>query len=118
MRHSMTAMALSLGLSAAGVGAACPAFAAPAYEMIAVAPPAGGDPTFFRIDVATGQVMSFVGTQFAPTTDAAPLPQGDYHLHMTEPADEKSYWLERMDSQSGRTWFLINGAWSEVMMPK
>jgi len=129
MKHvAMIVMATALVLAVAGggtapadfltgVGTAPAAFAAPAYEMVFAAPSLGGSPSVFRIAVATGQVMA-IGTQFGPIADAAPLPLGDYHLHVTETPDQKTYWLYRMDSQSGRVWFLSNNTWTEIPAPK
>jgi hypothetical protein len=104
-------------LAAASMLAASVAFAASSYEMAIIAGAVGGSPTFYRIDVAAGQVMT-VGSAFGMTADSSPLPQGNYHLYKTESADGKEYWMYRMDSQSGRVWFLSNGAWTEVGPPK
>src|SRR5271154_509655 len=103
MKHFAMIVATSL-LVVAGV---TPASAASAYEM-AVAPAAPGvGPSYFRINVASGQVVT-VGTAMAPMTDSAPLPQGEYHLYLA--GDARSYWLYRMDSQSGRIWFISNNS--------
>lgn len=104
-------------LAVAGVGTTSAAFAAPTYQMVLAAPSVGGVPGVFRIAVATGQVIN-IGTQLEPTVDAAPLPSGDYHLFVTETPDQKIYWMYRMDSQSGRVWFLSNNTWTEVIAPK
>ncbi len=118
MKHlAMIVVATSLVFA---VAAAPAAFAAPAYEMTLVpASPATG-PVYFRINVAPGQVTYIGGgNQFVLTVDAAPLPQGNYHLYEAEAPDGKgSYWMYRMDSQSGRAWFLTGGAWTEVSAPK
>jgi hypothetical protein len=109
-RLTMIVMAVSLTLAASA------AFAVASYEMVILPPPVGGAPQFYRIDVATGQVMS-VGTALVLTKDAS-LPQGSYHLYQVASPDAKSYWVYRMDSQSGRVWFLQNGVWTEVAAPK
>lgn len=116
MRH-LAMIVLALGIAIAGAATAPAAFAAPAYEMSFAAPPLAGSPSIFRIAVATGQVMS-VGDKLALTTDAAPLPPGDYHLFLMQTPDEKTYWLYRMDSQSGRVWFLSNNTWTEITASK
>jgi hypothetical protein len=116
-RLAMIVLATSLVLAVAGVTTAPGAFAAPAYEIAVAAPAAGGSPGIYRIDVATGQVMR-IRSQLVPTVDAAPLPQGDYHLLVTETIDKTSYWTYRLDSQSGRVWFLMRNAWTEVTAAK
>jgi hypothetical protein len=120
MRHlAMIVVTTSLVLALADVAAAPAAVAAPAYEMILIPPSAASGPTYFRINVATGQAMYNLGTQFVPTVDASPLPQGDYHLYPAVKDDGKgSYWLYKMDSQSGHAWFLTSGAWTTVAEPK
>jgi gamma-glutamylcyclotransferase (GGCT)/AIG2-like uncharacterized protein YtfP len=119
MKHlAMIFVASSLVLAIAGVTSAPAAFAAPSYQMVVVPPAVAGSPTYFRINVATGQVMYIGGTQFVLTMDSAPLPQGDYHLYSAATPDGKSYWMYRMDSQSGRTWFITSGTWTEVPPPK
>ncbi len=100
--------------------------AAGAYE-VAIVPPATGDisPGVFRINVATGQVMTVWGTAktFSTTVDSAPLPPGDYHLYVIESLDGKGVWnMDRFDAQSGRTWSLSGGGdapftWTEVTTP-
>jgi len=108
---------LALVFAVVGVATAPAAFAAPAYEMAVVVPPLGGGPSIFRIAVATGQVMT-IGTQLGPTVDPAPLPPGDYHLLVTQTPDQKTYWMFRMDAQSGRVWFLSDDTWTEITAPR
>jgi hypothetical protein len=126
MRHlAMIVVASSLVLAVAGIGATSAAFAAPAYELVVVpATAVGNSPTFFRINVASGQVVYQSGLQFVVTTDSASLPAGNYHLYRTESLDRKGNWnLDRMDSESGRTWGLNGGGgspyvWAEISEPK
>src|SRR5579862_2321870 len=89
------------------------AHASSSYEMAIVPASNIAGPTYYRVNVATGQVNYISGTQFTATKDAAALPQGDYHLYPQLSPDGKTYWLYRMDSQSGRTWFLSNDSWTE-----
>jgi hypothetical protein len=126
MRHlAMIVMAPSLVLAVAGIGATSAAFAAPAYELVVVPSAAAGNlPTFFRINVASGQVVYQSGTQFVVTTDSAALPAANYHMYRTESLDRKGGWsMDRMDSESGRTWALNGGGsspfvWAEITEPK
>ncbi len=108
---------VALGLAVGGAMTAPAASAAPAYEVAIVAGQVGGSPTTYRITVATGLVVT-VGTLLVPTVDAGPLPPGDYHLFVTETPDNKTYWLYRMDSQSGRMWFLNANSWGEIQLAK
>lgn len=94
------------------------AHASSSYEMAVLPASSAAGPTYYRVNVATGQVNYITGTQFAATKDAAALPQGDYHLYPQLSPDGKTYWLYRMDAQSGRTWFLSNDSWTEVPPPK
>ncbi|HLH12349.1 MAG TPA: hypothetical protein VKV77_10785 [Methylovirgula sp.] len=113
MRHWALILSFASFLS---VCFAAQSYAAP-YEMAMVPPAATYGPSYFRIDVETGEVMSVSGGQYSRTTDATPLPPGDYHLFPQ--VDQKgTWWLYRMDSKTGRTWFLLNNAWSEVSPPK
>lgn len=98
--------------------AIAPAAYASSYEMAILPASNAAGPTYYRVNVATGQVAYISGTQFMSTKDAAALPQGDYHLYPQLSPDGKTYWLYRMDAQSGRTWFLSNESWAEVPPPK
>jgi hypothetical protein len=103
--------------------------AAAKFESAAVPGSPKMNPAFFRIEVATGRVVTVWGagsTPFLTTAEPAPLPAGDYHLTATnaEQPDGTVYWeLVRMESGSGRTWTLTGGgtapfAWVEVAEPK
>jgi hypothetical protein len=107
----------SILLSAITMGAA-PAFAAHAYEMTITPPTAAMQFNMFRIDTATGSVVSSNGAAYSQIPDPTPIPQGDYHLRYVEGADGKSFWLYRMDSQTGRTWSLNGFKWAELTEPK
>lgn len=91
------------------------AFAAAKFEAIALPNSAKASAALFRIEVATGMVVSVWGngsTQFFPSADKAPLPAGDYHLYsiVNPQADGAVYWsLYRMESNSGRMWNLVGG---------
>lgn len=84
---------------------------------------------FFRIDVATGQVLTVNGgaATITPIPDATALPAGDYHLYLaSDPANAQnvvSWGLMRLDSKSGRVWSLLGGGatpftWIEAIAPK
>jgi hypothetical protein len=103
------------------------ALAADGYEMVTVSP-ASGDVALgiFRINVATGQVVSAWGSPetYTVIADPSPLPIGQYHLRVGETLDQKGIWyLIRFDSQSGRFWVANRGGkapftWSEIVAPK
>lgn len=104
-----------------------PAKAADAYELVTVRP-ATGDISLgiFRINVATGQVVTAWGNpkNYTATVDPAPLPAGDYHLRAAETLDQKGTWyLVRFDAKSGRFWIASGGGnvpftWSEITAPQ
>ncbi len=126
MRHlTMIVGASLLVFTGAEIGAASTAFAAPAYEIAVVpAPVAGSSPVFFRINVASGQVVWQSGSQYVLIVDSKPPPAGNYHLYRTESLDKKGSWnVDRVDSESGRTWSLSGGGatpfgWQEIAEPK
>jgi hypothetical protein len=122
MRHlALIAIAPLLVLASPAV------FAASTYEISAIpsASLAAGFPTWFRVNVATGQVMSYYsGTKFTPVNEPVPPPPGEYHLHLSLTLDGKgTWWVMRMDSRSGRVWQLAGGgnnaplAWTEITAP-
>ncbi len=93
-----------------------PSLAEPAYELTVVPPVPNGTPFIYRIDVASGQVSYVSGTNFLVIKDAPPIPPGAYHLHLQTGTDGKgSYWLYRIDAETGRTWFLGAGTWTEIV---
>jgi hypothetical protein len=102
--------------------------AAAKFEGATVPGTAKSNAAFFRIEVATGKVVQVwgSGTQFAPVVDSGPIPAGDYHLYPTStPAiDGSVVWtMERMDSNSGRSWVATGGGnvpltWNEITNPK
>ncbi len=120
----LTTILAAAALTFAGAEAAR---AAGAFEVVTV-PPATGDASsgLFRINVATGQVVTVWGSTktYSPTVDAAPLPAGDYHLYLSETLDGKGVWnMDRVDSQSGRIWSLSGGGgapyvWTEITAPQ
>jgi len=94
---------------------ASPAFAAAKFEAIALPNSAKSNAALFRIEVATGSVVSLWGngsSQFFPSADKAPLPPGEYHLYsiVNPQADGTVYWsIYRMEAGSGRVWNLVGG---------
>jgi hypothetical protein len=97
---------------------ATPAFAAHAYEMMVVPPTSAIGINVYRIDTATGSVASINGLAYAPTADPTPLPQGDYHLRYAQSFDGKTFWVYRMDSQTGHSWSLGGTGWVAITDPK
>jgi tetrahydromethanopterin S-methyltransferase subunit D len=109
MKQAILALAL---LSASSLTAAQ---AAAKFEAVVLPSGAKASNALFRIEVATGTVVSLWGvgaTQFVPSTTAAPLPAGEYHLYKSENAtpDGTVYWsLYRMEVNTGRVWNLTGG---------
>jgi hypothetical protein len=58
------------------------------------------------------------GSDFADITDPQAIPVGKYRLYHAETPDNKTYWLYRLETQSGRTWFCSNNVWTEVTRAK
>ena len=110
----IAAGAVFLAATAAG---ATMALADPAYELAVITPAPNAGPNIYRIDVASGQVSQLVGNNFVTTKDPQALPPGSYHLHWISSADAKSYWLYRLDAQTGRTWFFTT-FWTEYLPAK
>jgi hypothetical protein len=95
---------------------AAPSLAAPAYELAVVPPVPNGSPFVYRINVASGEVSYVSGNNFLALKDAQPIPPGSYHLHLQMSTDGKgTYWLYRSDAETGRTWFLGAGSWTEIV---
>jgi hypothetical protein len=95
---------------------ALPVLAAPAYELTLVPPAPNGSPPVYRINVASGEVSYESGNNYLAIKDAQPIPAGTYHLHSQVSSDGKgTYWLYRMDADSGRTWFLSASVWTEIV---
>ena len=99
----------------ANLGFAPSAFAAAKFEAITLPNSSKVSAALFRIEVATGTVVSEWGngsTQFFPSADKAPLPAGEYHLYsiVNPQADGSVYWsIYRMEANSGRVWNLVGG---------
>ena len=121
----MKRVPIILSFLSAGLALASPASAAAKYEAIALPNSAKANAALFRIEVATGTVVSVWGlgtTQFAPSADKAPVPPGDYHLYSVDnpQSDGTVFWaLYRMDANTGRVWNLTGGGetpyiWVEV----
>ena len=103
--------AIALALTAIG---SAKSMAEDGYELAYIPPEIGGSPTIYRINVASGQVSSLGATAFSTVTDPQPIPGGKYRLYSTQTPDNKSYWLYRLETQTGRTWFYSNNSWTEV----
>jgi hypothetical protein len=122
----MKALALAIGLAAAAPSAA---FAAN-FEVVYVPGTPQVSFTVFRIEVATGQVLSgAAGTpNYTAISDSPALPPGDYHLYLADilppiPAGAIDWGLIRMDGKTGRTWSLTGGGpapfkWIEMVAPQ
>jgi hypothetical protein len=95
---------------------AAPSLAAPAYELTVVPPAPNGAPFIYRINVASGEVSYVSGNNFLAIKDTSQIPPGSYHLHLQMGTDNKgTYWLYRSDAETGRTWFLSAGVWTEFV---
>jgi hypothetical protein len=114
---SRLAMLAAMSLSLAAIGSTR-SLAADAYEIAVIPPPIGGGPTMFRLNVTTGQVSLVSVSPSTDVTDPQPIPAGTYRLYSTEPPDNKSFWLYRLETQSGRTWYYSNNSWIEVPQGK
>ena len=97
-----------------------PSHADGAYELTVVRPGLNQVPTVYRTNVASGQVAYVAGgTAFLDVKDPQSIPPGNYHLYFVTSEDKKgSFWLYRLDQQSGRTWYISNSTWYEISSPK
>jgi hypothetical protein len=84
------------------------------YELAMLPPATGGSITVFRINTATGQVSSVSGTSMSPVADPETLPAGKYRLYFSQTPDNKSFWLYRLETTTGRTWFDGSNSWTEI----
>jgi hypothetical protein len=89
-------------------------WAADSYELTIVTPAVGGSPIVYRIDVATGKVSNVSASPAADVGDPQAIPAGAYQLYVSETPDNKSYWLYRLETETGRTWFYSNNSWTEI----
>jgi hypothetical protein len=103
--------AITLALAAIG---STGSLAQDGYELAFIAPPAGGGITAFRINVATGQVSNVSGASPADVKDPQAIPAGKYRLYTSETPDNKAFWLYRLETQTGRTWFYSDNSWTEI----
>jgi hypothetical protein len=121
----MKRVSLVLIFLSAVLGFVPPAFAAAKFEAVMVPNSPKSNPAFFRIEVATGKVVSLWGygtTSFVPTVDTTALPPGEYHLYgINGPQTDGTvyYSVDRMEVNSGRVWNLTGGGdvpftWIEV----
>jgi hypothetical protein len=65
-----------------------------------------------KIDTATGDGWTLVGTKWQKITDTAAPPAGNYDILILELRDH-SYMIMRVEQISGRTWLLNNNQWAE-----
>ena len=80
------------------------------YELAVIPPPeTGGGISVYRINVVTGQVTNASGFTFPP---------GRYRLYFAQTPDQKTFWLYRLETQTGRMWFFSNSVWTEITQPK
>ncbi len=112
LQHFARVILLFAGITCAGAGAS---LAAHAFELTLVPPVPNGNPSIYRINIASGQVSNVTGVTAVATQDPQPIPAGDYRLYSVSSADGKgTFWLYRLETQSGRTWFLSNNGWGEI----
>jgi hypothetical protein len=114
---SRLAILAAMTLSLAAIGSTG-SLAADSYTLTIIPPAMGGNPTAFRINVATGQVSNVSGSPSTNVTDPQPIPAGTYRLYSTATPDNKIFWLYRLDTQTGRTWFDSNNSWNEIPQGK
>jgi|SRR5579872_3300210 len=103
--------AITLALTAIG---STGSLAQDGYELAFIAPAASGGVTVFRINVATGQVSNVSGASPVDVKDPQAIPAGKYRLYSTETPDNKSFWLYRLETQTGRTWYYSDNGWTEI----
>ena len=46
--------------------------------------------------------------------DPQPIPAGEYRLYGTETSDNEIFWLYRLETQTGRTWYYSDNSWTEI----
>jgi hypothetical protein len=111
LSRAATCAAITLTLTAMGSAGS---LAEGAYELSLVPPAVGAGLTAFRLNVATGQVSNVSGPTPSDVQDLQPIPVGEYRLYFTETPDNKTFWLYRLETHTGRTWFDGNNTWSEI----
>ena len=107
----ITFVAMTLALTAIG---STGSLAEDVYEMAVIPAGTGGGATAFRINTASGQVSIVSGDNLVDVKDSAAIPAGKYRLYFTATTDNKTFWLYRLETQTGRTWFDGNNAWIEI----
>jgi hypothetical protein len=88
--------------------------AADGYELTVIPPAMGAGIAVFRLNVTTGQVSNVTGAPASDVTDPQAIPPGEYHLYFAETPDNKTFWLYRLETHTGRTWFDGNNSWTEI----
>jgi hypothetical protein len=112
MKHFRALSCTGLFFVSAIVGSVT-ALASPAYELAMTTPGSAGI-SVFRVDVASGAVSNVSNTPIVNMADPQPIPPGNYRLFVATSADGKTYWLYRIETESGRTWYIANNTWREV----
>ena len=88
------------------------------YELTMITPSTAGSMAAYRLNVATGQVSNVSGSTSSEVQEPQNIPAGQYRLYSVQTLDKVSYWLYRLETQTGRTWFLSNNSWTEVTQGK
>jgi hypothetical protein len=118
MRHFLQAAMLAATIPTLTAIGSASSLAGDGYELTIIRPDASDGVTVYRINVETGLVTNVSGATAADVSDPQPVPVGEYQLYSAQTPDKKSYWLYRLDKNSGRTWYFSNNAWNEVMQAK
>ncbi len=117
MKRLLNAVAVgSVFLSAVTIHAVA-AYASPVYELATTTPPAGGNIAVYRLNVASGEVANVTSYPAINIVEPAPIPPGNYRLYVVM-ASGGTYWLYRLETESGRTWFFANNTWNESTRTK
>jgi hypothetical protein len=114
MRHLRAFLSSALLIFSAAEVASTPALAVPTYELAMTTPATSGNLTVYRLNVASVVVANVSSSPMTNVIDPQPVPPGSYRVFVASSGDGKTYWLYRLETESGRTWFLNNGSWKEV----
>jgi len=69
---------------------------------------------FREINVTTSQVTNVSSSSYVDVKDPQPIPPGEYRLYGTETSDNEIFWLYRLETQTGRTWYYSDNSWTEI----